>query len=85
MTTWRDDILAAIETRARFQRQSGNCESPAQRLARFIQLQRGSFELLQTSPDGLQHFLRRNFRSRRAEVIHGEWRPVSPDRRADQA
>jgi hypothetical protein len=41
--------------------------------------------LLQTSPDGLQHFLRRNFRSRRAEVIHGEWRPVSPDRRADQA
>ena len=85
MATGRDDIISAIETRTHFERRLRSSESPGQRLARFVQLQRRSFELLQASPDGFQHFLRRNLQSRRAEVINGEWRPVSPDRRTDQA
>ena len=85
MATGRDDISTAFETRTHFERRLRGSESPEQRLARFVQLQRRSFELLQASPDGFQHFLRRNFQSRRAEVINGEWRPISRNRRADQA
>ena len=85
MATGPDDISQAIETRTRFERRLRSKESPEQRIARFIQLQRKSFELLQASPDGYQHFLRRNLQSRRVEVIDGEWRPVSPDRCSDQA
>lgn len=84
MATGRDDISSAIEARRRFERRLRSSESPEQRLARFVRLQRRSFELLHASPDGFQHFLRRNYRSRRAEVINGEWRPISPDRRSDQ-
>ncbi len=73
------------ETRTRFERRLRSSESPEQRFARFVQLQRRSFELLQASPDGFQHFLRRNFQSRRAEVSNGVWRPVSSDRHSDQA
>jgi hypothetical protein len=80
-----DEISLAIETRTRFARRVRSRESPEQRLARFSQLQRELFDLLRASPDGFQHFLRRNLQSRRVEVIDGEWRPVSHDRRADQA
>jgi hypothetical protein len=80
------DIQMAFETnRQRFARQLAKGETAAQRLERFVRLQRASFELLLSSPQGFQHFLRRNLRSRRVEVIHGKWRPVSPDRRAGQA
>ena len=84
MATANEDISAAMEARTRFAHRLRSSESPEQRLARFIRLQRSSFELLRASSDGCQHFLRRNFRSRRVEVIHGEWRPVSPDRYSDQ-
>jgi hypothetical protein len=81
--TEHDDIASAMETRRRFARRLRGGESPEERLARFVELQRASFALLQASPDGLASFLRRNFRSRRAEVIDGEWRPVSPERRVE--
>ena len=84
MTTGRDDISSAIETRTQFERELRSGESPDQRFARFVQLQRTSFQLLQDSPAGFQHFLRRNFQSRRAEMTNGKWRPVSPDRCSDQ-
>ena len=79
------DIAAAVRLRARMQQHVVATESPEQRLARMADLQRASFELLASSPAGWQHFLRRNFASRRVEVIDGIWRPVSPDRRALQA
>lgn len=85
MPTDDDAITAAIETRDRFGRHLRENESAEERLARFIQLQRTSYELLQASPKGFQHFLRRNLQSRRAEVIDGQWRPVSPDRRSYEA
>ena len=85
MAAENDDISSAIERRRRFASWMRSNESPEERLRRFIQLQRKSFELLRASPDGFQHFLSRNLQSRRAEVIHGEWRPVSPDRRPRQA
>ena len=85
MATGDEEISAAIERRRRFARRMRSGESPEQRLARFVQLQRKSLELLLASPWGAQHFVRRNLQSRRVEEIDGEWRPVSPDRRADQA
>lgn len=85
MATDHDDIASAIETRTRFERRLRSNESPEERLARFSRLQRQMFDLLRASPDGYRHFLRRNLQSRRVEVIHGEWRPVSPDRHLDQA
>ena len=80
-----DDISSAIDRRRRFANLLRSNESPEERLVRFIQLQRKSFKLLQASSDGFQHFLRRNLKSRRVEVIHGDWRPVSSDRRPRQA
>ncbi len=56
--------------------------SAEQRMERFEKLQRASFEVLFASPDGYQNFLRRNFRSRRVEVVHEKYRPVSSARRA---
>jgi hypothetical protein len=80
-----DEISSAIETRTRFARRLRSGESPEERLARFGQLQRELFAVLRASPDGFQRFFRRNLQSRRVEVIHGEWRAVSRDRRPDQA
>ncbi len=79
------DITAAIQVRAKFQQRLRDQETPLQRLDRFVRLQQDSFELLRSSPAGLRHFLRRNLRSRRVEVIDGNWRPVSADRRAYEA
>ncbi|MHB8899500.1 MAG: hypothetical protein ACYC6Y_12190 [Thermoguttaceae bacterium] len=75
-----EEISAAIERRRRFARRMRGGESPEQRLARFVQLQRKLLELLRTSPRGWHHFVRRNLQSRRVEEIDGQWRPVSPDR-----
>lgn len=85
MATDHDEISLAIEARTRFARRLRSRESPEERLARFSQLQRELFDLLRASPDGFQHFFRRNLQARRVEVVHGEWRPVSRDRRFDQA
>lgn len=85
MATGDEEISAAIERRRRFARRMRSGESPEQHLARFLQLQRKLLELVQASPGGGLHFVRRNLQSRRVEEIDGEWRPVSPDRRADQA
>ncbi len=44
--------------------------SPAERMARFAELQRQAFTLLSISPDGYRRFLERNLRQRR---IHGSF------------
>lgn len=75
----------AIQIRSSLQRRLEQQETPEERLARFVKLQRASFELLCSSPAGFQHFLQRNLHSRRAKVIDGKWRPVSADRRAGEA
>ena len=85
MTDSFDEIRSGFEAREQFERRWREGESPEQRLERFLQLQQQAFEILAASPDGFQHFLRRNYQSRRMEVVNGEWRPVSPDRRSDQA
>lgn len=76
-----NDITDAIQRRARAEQRSRNQETGEQRLQRLAQLQQASFALLASSPHGLEHFLRRNMASRRVEVIDGNWRPVSADRR----
>jgi hypothetical protein len=39
--------------------------SPAERMARFAELQKKAFALLAASPSGSRHFLQRNLRKRR--------------------
>jgi len=68
--------------RARHLRGAVQQDSPHDRMERFRALQQSSFLLLRSSPDGYQHFLRRNYRIRRAEAVDGQWQPVSADRRA---
>lgn len=75
----------AAELRLRQQCRLRESQSVGERLAVFSQLQQRSFRVLQSSPRGYRHFLARNFRLRSVEEINGEWRPVSPARRAQQA
>jgi hypothetical protein len=82
MATDGDSIERAIDIRTRYQRQRWENRTADERLAEMAKLQQVSFRVLRESPSGYQHFLRRNMASRRAEVIDGVWRPVSPARRA---
>lgn len=79
------DFTAASRLRSQVQQRLRGQETAEERLKRFAQLQQSSFEPLRSSPAGLEHFLRRNMASRRVEVIDGRWRPVSADRRFDEA
>ena len=84
MPTDSESIDAALGIRTRYLRQMRENRTAGQRLAEFAKLQQASFRVLRQSPHGYQHFFRRNLESRRAEVIDGVWRPVSPARRAQQ-
>jgi hypothetical protein len=75
-------IARAQELQLRARQRMFRDESPGQRLVRFNELQKRCFEVLRSSPDGFRHFLQRNYRARRTEVIDGRWRPVSADRDA---
>lgn len=79
------DLYEQAQRRAKYVARRRAGQTPAERLALLAGLQAASFRLLRSSPQGYEHFLRRNFHSRRAEVIDGQWRPVSPDRSAPPA
>lgn len=79
------DIANMMEARRRHQQARERAETPEQRMERFAELQAASFDLLRSSPEGYAAFLRRNHKSRRAEVINGIWQPVSPDRPSPEA
>lgn len=85
MTTDSESIAAALRDLHRRHQSLATEETGEQQFARFAELQAASFRLLQSSPEGWQHFLRRNYAARRAEVIDGRWQPLSPDRPADGA
>lgn len=74
------EIEELLRRREAVQRRAMAELSPSERLARMVELQVEAWRMLQASPEGMRHFLRRNYRSRRAEVIDGRWQPVSPDR-----
>ena len=80
-----NDVTNAIRWRARAEQRLRHQETGEQRLQRLSRLQSASFDLLQSSPTGLEHFLRRTMTSRRVEVIDGKWRTVSADRGFDEA
>ena len=84
MPTDSESIQAAIDIRTRYRRRLRQSRTAGERLAEFAKLQQASFRVLCQSPRGFQHFIRRNMASRRAEVIDGVWRPVSPARLAQQ-
>jgi hypothetical protein len=69
-----------LDLRRKQQQRICHDETVEERFHRFIQLQSASFELLRSSPEGYQNFLRRNHKSRRVEVVDGVWHPVSADR-----
>lgn len=79
------DISSAIQTRSKFLQRLRGQETAEQRLVRFELLQKSSFELLHSSPEGFGHFLKRNLHARRVKVIDGKWHPVSADRRVGEA
>jgi hypothetical protein len=85
MLSDNDMIDAAMRIRSRYQRRVRENRTAGERLADFAKLQQASFRVLCASPRGSRHFLERNLRSRRAEVIDGVWKPISPARRAQQA
>ncbi len=69
--------------RDRSKKESGE-ESIDDRMDRFAQLQKASFQLLVSSPNGWQSFLSRNYKARRVEFVNGKWRPISTVRRFDE-
>ena len=85
MNTDPFDIELANQLQSRLQRRLRDQETAEERWERFVRLQALSFDLLRSSPDGWEHFLRRNMASRRVEVIDGKWQPVSADRRFGEA
>ncbi|MDY0165200.1 MAG: hypothetical protein RBS80_01565 [Thermoguttaceae bacterium] len=82
MSADSEEIQAAIDRRQRCAAQMQGNRTPGERLEAFVRLQQASFQVLQSSPDGYRHFLRRNFYARRAEIIDGQWKPVALTRRA---
>ena len=68
------------DRRSRWAARVRSGETAEQRMERFAALQQHAFELLQSSPDGFAHFLKRNYRLRRAEFVDGSWQPVETDR-----
>ncbi len=82
MSTGDEEIQTAIERRQRCAKRMHGNRTPGERLEAFVRLQQASFHVLQSSPDGYRHFLRRNFHARRAEIIDGQWKPVALARRA---
>ncbi|MFT5527911.1 MAG: hypothetical protein ACI9G1_002322 [Pirellulaceae bacterium] len=75
-----NEIDVALEARRRLQKQQALSETPEQRMLRFAKLQKRAFETLRSSPGGWEHFLRRNYESRRVREVNGQWIPVSADR-----
>jgi hypothetical protein len=59
-----DDIAAQLAIRDRFRRNLAMRETPAQRLAAMFQLQESTWNLLKSSPQGWDRFIRRNFKRR---------------------
>ena len=82
MQSENERIEEAMAARSRYVRRVRENRTVAERLAAFKRIQQASFRVLLASPDGYQHFLKRNMHSRRVEVIDGEWRPLDPARRA---
>lgn len=76
----RTSISTAINIRSRYMRRLSERRSAGDRLSDFAKLQEVSFRVLRESPCGYRHFLSRNLRSRRVEVIDGQWQPVSSAR-----
>jgi hypothetical protein len=84
MSADSENIDLTLQIRSQYLKRVQEQRSAGERLADFARLQQASFRVLRESPRGYEHFLRRNLNSRRAEVIDGVWRPVSPARRAQQ-
>jgi hypothetical protein len=62
--------MSTTSSQPQVARQRSSAEStarltPAERMARFAELQRQAFRLLEASPEGLRHFQQRNLRKRR--------------------
>lgn len=68
-----DDISDQLAARDRFRRAVYARQSPAERMEAMRRLQRMTWRVLQSSPNGYAHFLRRNFRARAVDV------PVNAD------
>ena len=80
MSVSENELESQLKRRQDYMRTDAAQESREDRLQRFIALQNDVMRLLQSSPQGLLNFKRRNYHSRRAKVVDGVWQPVSCDR-----
>ena len=63
-----EDVADQLAARDRFRRALYARQTPAERMAAMRQLQRSTWRVLRSSPDGYAHFLRRNFRARAVDT-----------------
>ena len=80
MSVSENELESQLKRRQDYMRTDAAQESREDRLQRFIALQNDVMILLQSCPQGLLNFNRRNYHSRRAKVVDGVWQPVSCDR-----
>jgi hypothetical protein len=75
------DVTQMLKRRGEHHTRKNLQASPDERMEQLAAVQIAAFEPLRSSLVGYQHFLRRNYKSDRAEVIDGRWCPVFADRR----
>jgi hypothetical protein len=66
--TEMDKIDEQLARRDRFLHRRWAGLTPAQRVKEMRELQERAFSLLRSSPEGYEHFLRRNFKARAIDV-----------------
>jgi hypothetical protein len=73
------EIAEQLAIRDRFRRKMAARETYSQRMAKMAELQEATWKVLQASPTGWAHFLRRNFKARAIDVQHLDaTRPSTP-------
>ena len=81
--SFADDCGRRLSARDRAVQRLNHLRSAEERLDVMEALQQEAFMLLGSSPNGREHFHRKNCHNRRARYINGEWKPVSAARGAD--
>jgi hypothetical protein len=59
-----DDIAEQLKIRDSFRRKMAALKTPRERMRDLAQLQNSTWAVLQRSPNGYAHFMRRNFKAR---------------------
>jgi len=69
-----DHLSKQLAIRDRMRKRLTAQSTPAERLEKMLRLQRRAWDLLQQSPQGYAHFLRRNFKARAIAIPQDQYR-----------